>query len=547
MLAPPSIAAPAGDIRLVLVVVIDQLAQNSLEANVAALSANGFRRILAHGVVYRRAYMSFAPTSTAPGHATLATGALPPVHGVPANVWYDRKSGDKAYCTADSEYKVLGRSSRWDDGTSPARLQAEAFADVIAAAGAGQTRVFAIAGKDRSAILMAGHQGKAIWYDRYQKAFTTSDFYFADLPRWLADFNTRDMADLDGIDWVLSRPPGGYRFRNADDQPWEHDYKGLGRTFPHDLRDVSDVGAAFRFLPQLDEKTLDLAMRVVEAECLGCGPKTDVLVLGLSATDYVGHAYGPDSLEWEDNLYRLDARLDRLLAWIDRQVGLAHVLIALSSDHGIASAPEYLIRQGIPAGRVDVPGLVIGLRAHLKRRFGLHDDPVLGVRAPSVYLNSQVFVAAGIDSSAAEYETARYLARVPGIAVALTRGDLLAGRVAGDVESQRIAAGFHPEISGDVLLVQERYWYLDKDPGQYATTHGSPYDYDAHVPMMFMGPGISAQTVDRQVGTEDFAPTILGYLGLPPPSETGGRVLPELAVPSGAGTYNSDKSGSPAN
>jgi predicted AlkP superfamily pyrophosphatase or phosphodiesterase len=538
-------AAPEGgdslapDVTLVLVIVVDQLRADMIEDNLGTLGAGGFRRIRDHGVVYRNAYMAFSPTSTGPGHATLATGALPPVHGIPGNSWLDRSSGDKVYCVGDPGHQLLGISTKWNDGTSPAPLKAETFADVIQAAAPDSARVLALAGKDRSGILLAGHRGKAVWYVRRQHRYVSSDYYFSELPGWASTFNNEAMTNLGQAVWVLSRPAGEYHFADADDQPWERDYKGLGRVFPHRLQGTRDVGAAFRFLPQSDEAIVELAERAVVAEGLGRGPQTDVLVLALSATDYVGHAFGPDSLEWEDNLYRLDGLLSRLLTWIDRHVGLDHTMVALSSDHGIPSAPEYLSRHGEPAGRVEVPGMVAGLRDFLIDRFDLDGDPLLGSRMPGIYLNPQVFKAAGVDMTTAENSSADYLSGVEGVEMALTRASLITGHVPATVEARRVAAGYDPDRSGDLVVVQRKGWYLDQDPHYYAATHGSPYDYDAHVPMMFLAPGVHSQVVDRPVGTEDFAPTITGYLGLEPPAQAHGVALPELAMPGSASPYNS--------
>ncbi len=533
--------SPAPDIRLVLVIVVDQLGGDMIEANLAALGPGGFRRFRDQGVVYRNAYMSFSPTSTGPGHATLATGALPPVHGISGNQWRDRSSGEKVYCVGDPDYKLLGIPTRWNDGTSPAALKAETFGDVIQAAAPGQSRVLALAGKDRSGILLAGHRGKTVWYLRRKGRYVSSDYYFRNPPDWLSDFNEAAMSNLDQAVWILSRPIGDYRYGGADDQPWERDYKGLGRAFPHRLKGTSDVGAAFRFLPMSDEATVNLAMQAIQAEGIGRGPQRDVLALALSATDFVGHAFGPQSLEWEDNLYRLDALLARLLTWVDRNVGLEHTLVALSSDHGVASPPEYLTGLGKTAGRVDVPGMVAGLRDFLIGHFHVDGDPLLGVQMPGVYLRSSVFDTAGVPMAEAEAAAAGYLSAFDGIAVALTRTDLLDGRVPDTVEYRRVAAGYDPDRSGDLIVVQREGWYLDQDPDYYATTHGSPYDYDAHVPMMFLAPGIPARIVERSVGTESFAPTITGYLGLDSPAQAGGGPLPELAVREMESPYNSDQ------
>jgi arylsulfatase A-like enzyme len=260
--------------------------------------------------------------------------------------------------------------------------------------------------------------------------------------------------------------------------------------------------------------------------------------VALSATDYIGHSFGPDSLEWEDNLLRLDSQVARLLDWADREIGLDRTLVAMTSDHGIPSAPELLDREGASSGRVDVPGMLRGLREELIREFGLRSDPVLGAKMPSIFLDWRALAAADHNRETVEQAAARYLERIDGVAAAVTRSDLLSGRVPSSEPMRRILAGFHEDLSGDLVIVQQPGWYLENDPEKYATNHGSPYEYDAHVPMMFLAPGLQPRVVDRVVSTEDFAPSIAGFLEVERPAQASGAPLEEIAPATGAGSYN---------
>ena len=539
--APAAAAEPAGerpDIRLVLVIIVDQLRGDALDGDLSRLSGGGFNRFYQEGLVYRRALMRFAPTSTGPGHATLATGALPSVHGIAGNEWWDRSSGKKVYCTADPQHGLVGSPVPSPAGFSPRNLRAETLGDALFRRSSGASRTLAVSLKDRSAILMAGHRGKAVWYLRQEGRFVSSDYYYPQLPAWLEDFNTKRMKALDTASWTLLLPEARYRFADRDDQPWERNYHDLGRTFPHRLEDTPDPGSALRLMPLADELTVELAIRGATAEGLGRGPATDLLVVALSATDYIGHSFGPDSLEWEDNLMRLDSQVARLLEWADREIGPDHALVALSADHGIASAPEFLDLQGEAAGRIDVPGMLEGLRHELTDEFGLKADPLLGAKMPAIYLDWRVMDHAGVDRETAERAAGRYVERVEGVAAALTRTDLLSGRVPAGEPMQRILAGFDKDRSGDLVIVQQPGWYLENDPEKYATNHGSPYDYDAHVPMMFLAPGLPSAVSDRVVGTDDLAPSIAGFLGFDGPAQASGVLLKEIASAAGAGSYN---------
>ena len=520
------------EVSLVVVIVVDQLAGGVLEQNRDRFVGGGFRRLMDHGVSYTRAFHRFSPTATGPAHATLSTGALPPSHGIAANEWRDPIDGRTVYGVFDPEHRILGHPTRGRDGTSPANLQAETLADLLADATSGKSRAYALSMKDRAAILLAGRRGKAVWYSKDAVSFVSSDFYFEALPGWVARFNKAHLGEPTGARWELSRPAGEYAFAERDDQPWERDYAGLGTTFPHDLAETSDFGSALRFTPMADELLLGLAGEVLSNERLGRSESIDMLAIGLSATDYVGHAFGPDSLEAEDNLLRLDANLEAFLDRIDRSVGLDRTLVALSSDHGIPSAPEWTrLHGGGAVGRVDTPAMIAGLRERLRERFDLSRDPLFGFSHPSVFLDEKLLDAGGVDIVEAERATAEYLAGFEGIRAAYTRTDILAGKVGGSRETDRVAAGFHPSRSGHVVVVQHPGWHLDKWPGFFAATHGSPHDYDAHVPMIFKGPGLRSATVDREVGSESFAPSVARYLGLRPPADATGRPLAEIERP----------------
>jgi arylsulfatase A-like enzyme len=517
---------------LVLVLVVDQLGGDILESNRDRLGTDGFRRMLDHGVVYTRAFHRFAPTSTGPGHATLSTGALPPVHGIPSNGWRHLEEAHEVYAAYDARHRVLGHETGKRDGTSPANLQAETLADLLVEATSGRSRIFSLSTKDRAAILFAGNSGTAIWYSRKTASFVSSDFYFDDIPDWLVRYNETRVEPLGDSVWRLAHPLETYEFGTRDDQPWERDYRGLGTTFPHRLAETTDFGSALRFTPLSDELLFGLAENLIQRHGLGRGDTIDMLVLGLSATDYVGHAFGPDSLEAEDNLLRLDANLARFLDLVDETVGLDRTLVALSSDHGIPSAPEWIRQQGgNEVGRVDTPGMLDALRERLRARFHLEADPVLGFNHPFIYLNAKVIDAAGVDIAEVERVAAACIERIEGIQSAYTRTDLLAGRVGGTRIADRVAAGFHASRSGHLVVVQLPGWHLDKWPQFFAVNHGSPHDYDAHVPMIFAGPGLRSASVDRDVGTESFAPSIARYLGLRAPAQATGDPLPEIIRP----------------
>lgn len=519
----------SGRPKLVLLIVVDQLTGDVLDRYGDRLGQDGLRRLAQAGVHFREAHFRHGITSTAPGHATIVTGAHPAVHGLVGNYWIDPATGESVYCAQDERHRLLGEPTHEGDGLSPALVNAETLGDVLVQATGGESRVFGVSLKDRSAILLAGRAGKAFWYSPRTGRFVTSDYYYSQTPRWLEAFNAGDpTGPYRQAAWTLSRGPGDYAFSERDDQPWERDYRGLGRVFPHELAGTGDFHAALRFTPFADELTLAAIRALMAAESIGQRSSPDLLAIGLSATDYVGHAFGPDSLEAEDNMFRLDGLIAELLALADRQVGPGQTLVVLTSDHGTPQAPEYLRQRGEPVGRIDTPRLIGRLNQRLRAELALDFDPVLRFYNPSLYFDQPRLQRADVDMARLERRVAALAAAEPGIGSAFAASDLL--QQSGDSSTIRelARAAMHTGRSGQVYLVQAPGWHLHPLPQVHAVMHGSPHRYDTHVPILIAGPGIEPQAVTRPVGVERLAASIAAYLGLPAPAEASSELLPEM-------------------
>ena len=515
--------------KLVLLIVVDQLRGDFLDRYGERLEPGGLRRLVGAGLHYREAHFRHGVTATAPSHATIVTGAHPAIHGLVGNNWVDPETGESVYCVQDGRHRLLGEATHAGDGLSPAQVEAETIGDVLAAVTEGESRVFGVSFKDRGAILLAGRAGKAFWYSRRTGRFVTSDYYYREPPRWLEDFNRGDPAGAYRQSvWTLSRDAGDYGFFDRDDQPWERDYRGLGRVFPHELARTSDFYSALRFTPFADELTVAAVAALMEAESIGRRSSPDLLALSLSATDYVGHAFGPDSLEAEDNMFRLDRLIAELLALADRQTGPGRALVILTSDHGIPSAPEYLQQQGEPVARIDTPGMIARLNRQLRAEMALDFDPILRFYNPSLFLDLPRLVEKGIDTERLEQRVAVLVAGEPGIESAFAAGDLRRGPGDGSPISEMARASIRPGRAGHVYLVQAPGWHLHPAPQVHAAMHSSPHPYDTHVPIVVMGPGIEPRSVTRPVGVESLAASIAAYLDLPAPAQASDELLPEL-------------------
>ena len=514
---------------LVLLVVIDQLRGAAPESLRERFGTDGFRYLMDNGVVFGNAQFSHANTVTSAGHATLVTGGNAPQHGMAANDWYDHELRRPMYCTEDDQSPMLHASAA--AGRSPRKLTSSTFGDELVLDSGGRSRVFSISLKDRAAIIMGGRLGKAYWYDTSTGTFTTSRYYHDELPAWLEAWNASRPADRyrDAV-WRLLHPRETYRHDRDGEKRHVRPRGGHGAAFPHPLghSDPAVFYSSLRYSPMGDRLTLDAVAALLDAEQPGNSGGTDVLAVSFSATDYVGHAYGPYSLEAEDNLLRLDATLGKLLGIVDRAVGLERTLVVLASDHGVAPSPELMASRGFDAGRLNPEQFLPRLNSALTDRFGVDEQLLLAFLKPGLYLDRDAMARLDLEPAAVERALADAVTELPGVAGALTRSDILSGNVPETAAAARIRAAFHPQRSGDVYVLSDAHWYLSDDPDKNATTHGTPYSYDTHVPLMLAGPGIEPRRVDRPIAPRDLAPTLSAWLRVPLPSGSVGDVLPEV-------------------
>ena len=528
-------------IRLVLQVTVDGLRGDLLNRCGDRLGDDGFRYLLDHGAVFADARYQHANTETIVGHTVLATGSFPRDHGMVGNLWFDRESGEQTYNIEDPDYPLLpsrdnaakgaqvdpAQKAARTDGRSPRVIRGTTFSDELASHTAGRAKIFAVSGKDRGAVPLAGHSGKAFWFSTDSGDFVTSRFYYDAYPVWVSDWNARRQAeDHADTHWRLLHEQRSYLFGDRDDRPYEIDLKGYGRTFPHPFGPVDHPLFHTRLLvsPVGDRLTADFARTILSHEGLGQDEVPDYLSVSFSGVDAVNHFFGPSSLESEDVLLQLDRTLATLLSAVDKQVGLKHVLIALAADHGMAEMPEAMAEMGHGTGRIYSEQITAAANAAGKRHFGVEGLVRLFYR-PYLYLNDEVLAEAKLDRDTVAEALADDLVLIEGIAMAVPRSrqsDLTAPGPLG-----RIQRNFHPERSGDIYLAQDPYWFL-YEKGAIAVMHGSPWAYDTFVPIIFAGPGIRSQTIHRRVHPVDVAATLAARMGTKPPAGSRGHPLPEV-------------------
>ncbi len=532
--------------RLILQITVDGLRGDLLARYKERFGKGGFRYLMNKGTFFTNAHYQHANTETIVGHTVLATGAFPADHGMVGNIWLDQETGELSYNIEDSSYSVIGDEAFIDkkteidptqraartDGRSPRAILASTFSDELLVSTNRQAKVFAVSVKDRGAVPLAGHGGKAFWFNKKNGNFISSTYYYQEYPAWVNEWNSKNLPDLyKDKNWKLKHEQRIYLMKDDDDRPFEIDLKGYSRVFPHPFGSHPKYFYTLLTLsPVGDILTLDFAKALIENEKIGEDGITDYLAISFSSTDYVGHIFGPSSLESEDNLIRLDRTLAELLYYIDGKVGLDQTLIVLSADHGAPEAAEHMAGLGMDTRRLSPERVELDvLYTALEKRFGFGKELITIYYHPYIYLNRELITQKGLNQLEVERVLAGELVKYPGIAAALSSLDLQQGDYINQRLSTQVRNNFHPKRSGDIYLIQDPYNHLVSDESTpLAAMHGSPWRYDTFVPVIFAGMEIPAQKVDRLVHPVDIAITLSNFMEIKPPSSAAGEVLGEI-------------------
>jgi predicted AlkP superfamily pyrophosphatase or phosphodiesterase len=524
--------------RLLLILTIDQ-ARSEYMDRFRPIFTGGLKYILDKGVFFTDAHHHHAVTATGPGHASMATGLYPAHSGVIANQWYDRESGQRVNCVQDSDSPIIrpdsedaSSSSSSSSGRSPRNLSATALPDWIKGRSP-ETKIFTASGKDRSAILTGGKSADAaFWYDGRTGQFVTSQYYMKEYPPWMKRFHERKIADsYFGKPWQ-PLPVDPSLLEQLEIQALDRgDYHW---AFPHpiggaSLTPTSSFYDSLYSSPFLDSYLAELAKTIVDSESLGKDEHLDVLGLCFSSVDTVGHQYGPNSPEILDTFQRLDRSLGELFQFLDDRIGMEHVVIALGADHGALPLPEYLKLKGKEGKRFSTEDITCyqQAEAELDSRFGSEDWLLRGL-----YLNYEAIGRRNLKRQEVETALANTLGRCSAVEKVWTRTELESTTESTDPYFEMYKHNFHPERSPD-LFVQVKQFHLSRL--RDGTTHGSPYPYDSHVPLVVVFPGIIPGSISERVYTVDLAPTVASLLGIPVPGELDGAdrsgLLTQFASP----------------
>jgi predicted AlkP superfamily pyrophosphatase or phosphodiesterase len=523
---PPTAAAAQTPPKLLVLVAIDGLPMRQVTGYRDQLAPDGFARFLDRGRWFSQAHYGHGHTVTAAGHSIMLSGAYPQRSGIISNEWRDPATGEPVYNTGDAAYTYLDNPTAPLSGTSPRNLKVQTLGDVLRTRSPG-SKVLGISGKDRGAILPAGHLGQAYMYMGETGQFSSSTYYMAALPQWVKDFNAAKPADaFFKKTWAPLLPESAYARSVPDGQPWQV-ASGNGNRLPAVIGDKMDAPGP-RFYGNLlaspfgDELTLAFARAAITNEKLGQRGVQDILSVSLSSHDYINHAFGPESRLSHDHLLQLDRHLQAFFRFLDQQIGANNYVLALTADHGFTDTPEWALTQGRDAGRFNAPPSLAAVNAALAAKFGV-DKLARDFSAAGLLLNDKLAAEHGLKFADVQAAACEELLKLPGVAAVFTREQLLGDdKTTPYLEAMR--KSFDPTRAAQLQIVLKPNWIVSYRPG--GTTHGSPHEYDTHVPLLFWGPGYVGQgEVKARVDMSDLAPTLAGIAGLPAPAQAQGRDL----------------------
>ena len=519
----PGLARP----KLVVGIVADQMRWDFLYRYYDRYAADGgFKRMLNQGFSCENTLISYTPSQTACGHASIYTGSVPAINGITGNEWWDKQAEKYVYSTQDDLVQTVGSTTEAGK-MSPKNMLVTTIGDELRLATNFKGKVIGLALKDRGGILAAGHSANAsYWYDTKTGDWITSSFYMKELPAWVKEMNARKLVDKyyqEG--WKPLHAGNTYEQTNADGNNYGNKTFGVGNHLPYDLsRFVGKNYSLISATPHGNSFTFEMSKAAIAGEQLGMDSITDLLAMSLSSPDYIGHSYGPNSMESEDNYLRLDKDLGEFLNYLDATVGKGQYLVFLSSDHGAAHVPMYLKERRIPAGNVNVERIFTELNKQLKDKFR-EEYLVLDFSNYQLHLDLKKIAKEKLNETDVRNFVIAFLAKQDGIAKAFNLNALGETTLNATIKS-KITNGYFPGRSGDIQVIFQPQWIESFELG--GTTHGLWNPYDAHIPLVWYGWKVPQGKAVREISITDIAPTLAAMLHIQMPNGCVGKVIEEV-------------------
>lgn len=512
--------------KLVVGIVVDQMRYDYLTRFKDRFGKGGFNRLLNDGFSVENGHFNYIPTYTAVGHTSVYTGTTPNNHGIISNNWYDKFLKKSIYCVTDTSYNSVGTNSR-SGQRSPYRLQTTTITDELHLAQSMKGKTIGVAIKDRSSILPAGHTANAAyWYNGGKEGkWITSSFYMNSLPKWVEDFNAKELPKKYlSQTWNTLYDINTYTKSINDNNEFEGVFRGKqSPTFPYNLDSLKTNNGNYSLLnttPFGNTFTVDFAKTAIEKENLGKGEYTDFLAVSFSSTDYVGHKFGPQSVEIEDTYLRLDKDLEDFLNYLDTQIGVNNYTVFLTADHGVVEVPSYLQSIKIPAHYLDTNSLIRYVNSVTKKYFN-SSKLVENISNYQIFLNKEKIESLRLDKNEVAEKLVDELVNYKGIYKSISAKSLQNTHFTSGVLNS-LQNGYNQKLSGDVLLIPLPATLTGSKTG---TSHGSGYNYDTHVPIIFYGNGINKGSSKKRHHIIDIAPTIANLLEIEPSNASTGKII----------------------
>lgn len=527
-IANPSNTYPAKVNRPKLVVgmVVDQMRWDYLYRYYERYGKGGFKRLINEGFSAENTLIPYTPTLTACGHASVYTGSVPAINGIIGNNWFDPQIGRDVYCVEDKEAKTVGSTSN-EGLMSPKNLLVTTVTDELRMATNFKSKVISISIKDRGAILPGGHTANgSYWYDDVSGNFISSTHYMTELPTWIKNFNALKWPDkFFEKDWHTLYPIDTYSNSTADNKSYERLFKDeKTSTFPHLFKQYMNKNySMMASMPYGNTFTLEMAKSAVVGEKLGQMGNTDFLAVSLSSTDYVGHQFGPNSIEAEDTYLRLDRDLEDFFAYLDKTVGKGNYLFFLTADHGATHVPAFSKENKMPGNGLSTRKFKTDLDSLILKKFNVK-GAIFTIMNNQVIFDNDAIKTASADYNQIKQLCIDYLVKQVGILNAVDIKNINNTSIPPEIKT-KLLYGYNARRSGDIYYIVDTGWYPSLSPG---TGHGAWNPYDSHIPAVFMGWGIKPGKTNKQYYMTDIAPTISALLHIQMPSGAIGTVITEL-------------------
>jgi predicted AlkP superfamily pyrophosphatase or phosphodiesterase len=510
--------------KLVVGIMVDQMRWDFLYRYYNRYAANGgFKRMLNEGFTNDNTFIPYTPTVTACGHTCVYTGSVPAIHGITGNAWWDYEQNRTVYCSEDKTVKTVGSTSTAGE-MSPRNMITTTICDELRLATNFRSKVIGIAIKDRGGILPAGHSANAAyWYDSRTGDWITSTYYMNDLPQWAKDFNAKKHADaFYNMGWNTMYPINTYVQSAKDENEFEAKPMGADQKgFPYDLkRFVGKNYGTIASTPYGNTLTAMMAKEAIVNEEMGKDSVTDFLAVSFSSPDYVGHAFGPNSIEVEDTYLRLDKELGELFDYLDKTVGKGQYISFLTADHGVSHVPGFLVENKLPGGTVDDNAMIDDLNKLLAEKYK-QKNLVLSAYNYQISLNHEIIASADLNKEDIIEDVIKYASKIKGVDRVFAIDELMEQPMNAVVKN-RIANGWHPKRSGDVQLIYTPGWI---DGGKTGTTHGLWNPYDSHIPLVWYGWNIKPGRSTEEVYMTDIAATLAAMLHIQMPNGCVGKPI----------------------